>query len=89
MDLSKLDSGTIRRLLALGLGLAGVVFGRKFELDDTQMAALVTLIGVYITGSNAKEAMLKRAKDAGDVAAGSVTDDNAGQIVRDIAKGGQ
>lgn len=83
------DSGTLRRLVVMALGLTSVVFGRKLELDDSQLQMVVALISVYIAGSNAKEIMVKRAKAAGDAAAAGVTDENAVSIVKDAAsKGG-
>lgn len=73
------DNGTLRRLVVTAVAMGAVVLNKKagLDLDSGTQDLLVYLAMTYITGSNAKEAMVARAKAAGDAAAASVTDPEA------------
>jgi hypothetical protein len=73
------ENGTLRRLVVTAVAMGAVVLNKKvgLELDTGTQDLLVYLAMTYITGSNAKEAMVARAKAAGDAAAAAVTDPEA------------
>lgn len=80
------DNGTLRRSIAAAVAMGAVLLNKKagFELDASQQELIVYLAMTYITGSNAKEAMVARAKAAGDAAAAAVTDPES--VLRTAAK---
>lgn len=83
--LQLLTSPTIRRLFVTLAGSAVVVLNKKFglNLDTTDILSIAGLVISYVTGSNLNDIVTKRAVDAGNAAAATVTPDNAKQTIND------
>lgn len=73
------DNGSLRRMVVTAVTMGAVLLNRKLglDIDPGQQELLVYLAMAYVTGSNAKEAMLARAKKAGDDAAAVESDPEA------------
>ncbi len=73
------DNGTLRRVVVTAVAMGAVLLNKKagFDLDQGTQELIVYLAMTYLTGSNVKEAMVARAKAAGDAAAAAVTDPEA------------
>ena len=69
-----LSSASNRRFLALIAGLIAGVGNKKLGLDLTpaEVTELLLFLGTYIVASNGKEALVKKANAAGQVAADAV-----------------
>jgi len=84
------DNGSLRRMIATGVALGAVLLNKKvgLDLDQSQQELITYLVITYVTGSNAKEAVLSRATAAGEAAAKAVEDPE--KVIRDaVKKGGE
>lgn len=83
-----LNDASNKRFVAL---IAGIVFPfvqQKLGINvdhDTQIALLGMIIA-YIAGSHTKEAVVARAETAGRVAAETVTQNNAADVIKEASK---
>jgi len=81
-----IDNGSLRRMVFTAVALGAVLLNKKvgLEIDNEQQDLIVYLVMAYVTGSNAKEAMLARAKKVGDDAAAVESDPEA--VLKQAAK---
>lgn len=81
-----IDNGSLRRMIFTAVAFGAVLLNKKvgLDIDPGQQELLVYLAMAYVTGSNAKEAMLARAKKAGDDAAAVESDPEA--VLKQAAK---
>lgn len=77
------ESGTVRRLVVTGVAMVSVLLNKKLGLDigEDQQELVVYLAMTYLLGSNGKEAILSRAKKAGDDAAAAVKDESVEGVI--------
>jgi len=80
------DNGSLRRLIATGVGLGAVLLNKKVGLDlDHESQDLITyLVMSYVLSSNFKEAAFARAQKSGQEAADAVKEPET--VIRDAIK---
>lgn len=72
--MAELNTGSIRRFIAMIAAVITVLGNKKLglDLDPSEVTELLVLLGGYILTSNGKEAIVERSRIAGKTAADTI-----------------